>query len=217
MIANVIAEYARDNGIEKFDPSDVNDYLMGLAHEYAENYEGTFSFMVDMKQDALYGDLSKNKAKGVLNCALAEARRNTYQTNEVVAEKSAPVERYIPNGTYTVVFPDGDYRTLRLVDDWREGETGQVAQFLSGSDNENSYTGFAFVNGQTAHVWKRFKDYSEIAQALAMLLADKETAAEYGYNYAMESGNCYRCGRKLTVPASISRGLGPICAELIGA
>jgi hypothetical protein len=29
----------------------------------------------------------------------------------------------------------------------------------------------------------------------------------------MESGNCYVCSRKLTVPASICAGIGPICAE----
>jgi hypothetical protein len=32
-----------------------------------------------------------------------------------------------------------------------------------------------------------------------------------GKAYAVESGNCRRCGRRLTTPESIAAGIGPVC------
>ena len=34
--------------------------------------------------------------------------------------------------------------------------------------------------------------------------------------YAMLSGRCSRCGATLTVPASLYRGMGPVCAQKEG-
>lgn len=122
------------------------------------------------------------------------------------------------NGTYTIVLNEkGDYRTIRIVDapeTMNKPQGTQIAQFLSGADNEHNYTGFAFVSGSRVGIWSKFKADSVLAKALNILLtADKEQQADYGQAYAIESSNCWRCGKKLTVPASLHRGLGPICAK----
>lgn len=123
----------------------------------------------------------------------------------------------LPNGTYTVVM-GGEYRTIRLRDDWRDDAPAgsQVAQFLSGSDNTNDFTGFAFVTGRTARVWKKWGGAAVLGDALNVLLAaGTEERAAMGEAYALASGRCWRCNRVLTVPASIHRGLGPDCATKV--
>lgn len=220
-----IAAYAHENGIEgKFEGTDMNDYLLELAVEYARQYQGTFEYMVDMRDKVLDGQsLSTQQAKGILNCAKAEARYRGWQPQISVEEltielPSESIERYIPNGTYTVVFSDQSYRTIKLTDSWLDDapENQQVAKFLSGSDNESSYTGFAFVEGQRSKIWNRYRDDSAISNALRILLEDAETAKEFGHAYALQSGRCYICNRTLTVPASISRGIGPECQKNLG-
>lgn len=131
------------------------------------------------------------------------------------ASVGAPV---VADGTYTVVVSaTGEYNTIRLrkAGDWAKGlpEWAQVAAYLSGSDNESDYKQFAFVIGREVRIWKQFHGDSSLAAALRYLVSDAEVAKDAGMMYALESGNCYRCGRKLTVPASIHRGLGPICAD----
>lgn len=134
------------------------------------------------------------------------------------AEQAPAQPREVPNGTYTVVMADGRYRTLRLRDDFRDDgpEGAQVVEFLSGPDNELDFTGCAFLEGARLRVWKRFRtgfqqDLEEIVRVL--LEGDEGEARE---TYALRSGRCSACGRKLTVPASLHRGMGPDCAEKWG-
>jgi hypothetical protein len=127
-----------------------------------------------------------------------------------------PLASGCPNGTFTVVMADGDRRTIRLKAHWDQAEARrgtQVAQFLSGSDNESSYTGFAFVVGTRVALWKRHRSGSAVLQSALAYLLQSDSFAEAGMAYALESGNCWKCGRRLTVPASIHRGMGPVCAK----
>ena len=129
----------------------------------------------------------------------------------------------VPDGIYTVVNSSDGYVadsrcTLRFrgCTNWATDlpDGSQVVEFLSGPDNESNYTGFAFVVKGKARVWKRYKtNTSAPVTALAyMLSANDEQVKEAGWTYALESSRCYRCNRTLTVPASIHRGLGPVCA-----
>ncbi len=68
--------------------------------------------------------------------------------------------------------------------------------------------GFGHFAGQNVRIWKRYKDDGVLAQAVKVLVADPKAAA---LAYARISGNCSVCGRTLTVPESIDRGIGPIC------
>jgi hypothetical protein len=127
----------------------------------------------------------------------------------------------VPRGTYTIVARHGDYRTLQIEEaGWADGKI--VASYLSGPDNETAFTSFAFVDDRGITPFKRFRENSELVADLQFLLEDanKEEAHERFFEeaekYAMASGNCMRCRRKLTVPSSLHRGLGPVCANREG-
>jgi hypothetical protein len=126
----------------------------------------------------------------------------------------------VPQGTYTVVFsPDEDDRlTIRF----REPATGkwvgtQLVEFMFGRDNESDFRRCGNWTGDGYRLWAMFKEDGRIIRAVAFMAdSTKEDRDQAGITYALKSGNCYRCGRKLTVPASITRGLGPDCAEWVG-
>jgi hypothetical protein len=128
----------------------------------------------------------------------------------------------VPQGTYTVVFDaeKDDRITLRfkVPPVSRRWHGIQLVSYLAGPDNEYDYVRCANWTDDGYRVWARFKEDGRVRTAIEYLSsADKEKMAEAGYLYSLKSSNCYRCGRRLTVPASIHRGLGPDCAELVGA
>jgi hypothetical protein len=133
-------------------------------------------------------------------------------------------------GYYTVVFDEekDDRITLRIRPHWdtEEAKKGTlVADYLSGPENDRDYTGFAFVafkghdkmQPNITHyqpfVWKRFRENGRLTRALDVVMS---SPGEAGMAFALESGRCWRCGHTLTVPASIYRGLGPVCAKNMG-
>lgn len=126
----------------------------------------------------------------------------------------------IPDGTYTVVMQGGERRTIRIKKHWDDAEAQKgtrVIAFLTGSDNERDYTGCAFLTRDSRVImWKRFRNGSAVLQAAIAYLIQGGNHEEAGMLYAVESGNCWHCHRTLTVPASVSRGLGPICAAKLG-
>jgi len=127
----------------------------------------------------------------------------------------------IAPGTYTIVRADGSYRTLQIAPAaWADGQL--AISYLSGPDNELSYTGCAFYKGGTKfNMWKRFKTDSALVRDIDTLMRTNITSAHERFlgqaeAYALKSGQCMRCTRKLTVPASLHRGLGPVCAGIEG-
>lgn len=119
-------------------------------------------------------------------------------------------------GTYTVVI-GSERRTLKFVAPKQGSFKGMiVVRFLSGRDNEEDYTGFAnSIDNTHVRVWRRFKEDSLLIDCLKFLCESDTNRADAGERYALESSKCWRCGRKLTVPASIHRGLGPECAKQV--
>jgi hypothetical protein len=127
----------------------------------------------------------------------------------------------VADATYTVQTSETKWYTVKI----ETVETGKfagkrIASFLSGPDNETDFTGFAFVNEDgTVSTWKRFRtpEILPYQDALNTVIGHPVAAADFREAYAKVSGRCARCGRKLTVPASLNRGLGPDCAEKMGA
>lgn len=126
------------------------------------------------------------------------------------------VETDLADGTYTVVNGPDDHVTLRV----RECRNGPLAgrrilSVMTGTDNETGYLGMAFVvNGQVRY-WRSFTPSTRVADAVRTLFAmDQAGRREAGHAYALQSGRCCRCGRLLTVPASIHAGMGPECAKV---
>ncbi len=141
------------------------------------------------------------------------------------ARRNTPVTPVCPNGTYTVVLNEtGDYRTIKLSDapeHFNKPVGTQIASYLSGGDNEANYTGCAFVVGKAVYFWTKFRGKSggntQLQAAVLLLIsADRSKQITLGEAYTIESGKCWHCNRKLTVPASLHRGLGPTCAAKLG-
>lgn len=140
-----------------------------------------------------------------------------------VATASTPSTPEPPVGTYTVAF-DSEWRTFRLAHPkWANG--AMVVSYLSGSDNTADYTTMAFVRGNRVVLFRKFAGNSGMERlgALAQTLVDPSVRTEAHEKFlanaelhALESGSCMRCGKTLTVPASLHRGLGPECAKIEG-
>lgn len=134
----------------------------------------------------------------------------------------------VPRGRYTVVFrrhdedgnhvPGEDRITLRF----REPNMGrwkgtQLVEYLAGPNNENDYVRCGNWTEGGYRIWNRFKDDGRVNEGVRFMAgADDGSRREAGHVYSLASGNCWRCGRTLTVPASINRGLGPECASIVG-
>jgi hypothetical protein len=135
--------------------------------------------------------------------------------------------RPIPNGTYTIVSPfePTGYRTIKIEADFRIGRpdnaglpaTAQQIAFLSGPDNETDFTFCAFLLGTNItmkRVYRGTQLEESVRRCLGILNRNRDNQDTARTEYALRSGRCARCGRTLTVPASLHRGLGPVCAGL---
>jgi hypothetical protein len=246
MEATAIAQVMtlRDTLGRKFLPTDVTPDLYRIGRAYIAGYRGTSDYVRDVRAKfEQYGRLFDAQVSGCLNWMVGEVRGELSRVvrdaplpvsahlptgqPSTVAQAPAPVQAQahdtsykVPNGTYTIIDPvDGSYRTLRLEDrtfgTYKEGE--QVLSYLSGSDNTTNYTGFAFVWGDNMRMWRRFDGNLSLAQAATVLLQyGKQEYIDAGLRYAVASGNCWRCGRTLTVPTSLAHGVGPECAKILG-
>ncbi len=157
--------------------------------------------------------ISKSEASGIIGKLKNAPVKATKQTHIVVGKVPLPTM-----GKFTVVWPNGDRRTYRFKVP-REGNfRGKVVVgYLAGPDNDSDYINFGNgITEQTMRVWNRFSEESLLVEGLRFLLDSNDAQLRAGEMYAIESGNCWRCGRTLTVPASVSRGLGPVCADLLG-
>lgn len=94
-------------------------------------------------------------------------------------------------------------RTQGLDDDFMPG--AQIVQHLTGPDNDTDYQSIGHIKGSRLYVWKKHQDKVTLVKDLEEFLKDPQDA--------LKSTSCYRCGRTLTVPASVYNGLGPECAK----
>lgn len=139
------------------------------------------------------------------------------------AKPAAPVQQAIEGttplieGKFTVVFDDESYKTLRVRrqrEDAKFMPGRMLVGHLTGSDNEADYTNVGHVaeDGRVV-IWKKHQGNAKLAEAVRVLVGDPRAAAQA---YAEHSGSCSKCGRTLTVPASLNAGLGPECAKKVG-
>lgn len=145
---------------------------------------------------------------------------------ENITSFKVPVQRP-HDGTYTFVDQSGDYRVIRFRTDPKSGDTFVSYQY--GSDNESDFAKCGKINKNSdLVVWMAAFDkghkVSQTSDQRADLMGaitficsfEKEAQLKAGEAYALKSGNCFICGRTLTVPSSISAGIGPVCAEKWG-
>ena len=110
--------------------------------------------------------------------------------------------------TYNVKAPKEDNGTVRFV------------SVLTGSNNESDFS--------YAGVVRKGQGFSTTAKS--KVGPDAPSVQAFGWAFAAirsgtipanlevwHEGRCCRCGRKLTVPESVASGIGPDCAEKMGA
>lgn len=119
------------------------------------------------------------------------------------------------NGVFSIKSTKtGDHRTFRVriqKQDAAFAPGKRILGLLTGSDNTNSYTNFAFVDDFGIHIWG--KKQTETYLAYARML---ENLAKHEANKLIEvhaETTCRCCNRKLTTPESVISGIGPICAK----
>lgn len=121
---------------------------------------------------------------------------------------------------FTVANPEGDHYTYRV--DHKEASSewpeAWFISLLTGPDNISDYTYLGKLNVATGAVQLTKKSaYTDgslpvkvIRWALRRVWADDDMPDGYEVHH---EGRCGRCGRTLTAPSSIDRGIGPVCAR----
>lgn len=209
-------EYAlgvcRDNARDpdfRFSLDDVTPQLGVGATHYAMRYSGTFSFMVDMRIQARRRSLTLPQAKGVLNCMLAEVRRQrAASVPPVVVDMSAIMTLFRRAGTRLQrprVTLSGV--TLKL---GTRGQFPGTIGLTSGQWPNSVWLGRIGVDGTLTRGRNMTDDVLTLIQELA---ADPVAAAQ---RYASLTGNCCFCNLRLTDERSTQAGYGPVCAEHYG-
>ena len=156
----------------------------------------------------------------------AKVAARTYPTaTELLITVTAPHD-----GTYTYVTGAGDYRVIRF-ETPKESKSGSTfVSYQYGPDNDADFAKCAKIDKDgTLTVWQ--KGYlkgdhkvaldgtqrADLVEAIVFVCSlDKAGQLAAGEAYALRSGNCFICNRTLTVPSSISAGIGPVCAKRWG-
>lgn len=76
------------------------------------------------------------------------------------------------------------------------------------------WAGWTFLKVQAGDENWRIKTPLRRAAVYRLILADVNKAFT---NYGLQIGKCGICGKALTVPESIQRGIGPVCLSKVGA
>ncbi len=208
-IVNAVAETAQVGGIAKFEPTDaerfayIGDDVFGLiviAEVYASRYNGNFSYMLDMKGALTrFHRLTAPQAKGVLNCMLAEARRNT-------TPKASPVP------AAKLVLEDGMYRmdgTIYKVQHAVHGSGNQYAKELIRTEAVEASAG-SFQYGPIEAKPAGFT-FAYAQGAVSKLRPEHRMTLEEAKAFGALYGVCCVCGATLTDEKSIANGIGPVC------
>lgn len=132
--------------------------------------------------------------------AVAAATEPSHQANTVAGQT-------LFDGIYTYETATAHrtfrLRTQALDDSFMPG--AQIISHLTGPDNDSDYEKFGSIRNGRLAVWRRFADRATLVKDAEAFLANPHDA--------LQSATCFRCGRTLTVPASITNGYGPECSK----
>lgn len=128
--------------------------------------------------------------------------------------------QYIGGGKGSFTFlskPTGQRFTYKLAtprDVHPTRRTPIFVKLLTGADNETSYQyigclwDLKYAHGRRS----RITSDATGVKAFSWVIGHLNTGSLPDEVEIWHEGRCGRCGRKLTVPASITRGIGPTCA-----
>ena len=106
-------------------------------------------------------------------------------------------------------------------DRWPES---YFAQLLTGPDNTRNFTYLGKVGKDHGELWLTAKSKMGegatavclLKRVLARIFAGQGDQIEAAGFQVHHEGRCGKCGRRLTVPESITTGIGPECAKSLG-
>lgn len=188
----------------KFVDLDLTDDLRAAAHQFADEYEGDFPFMIKAKAMANQ-KRTDPVLRAVLNCLRADALRSQPSAPQAsLADTKASAGPPVPARSSQVVLslPAGKYDVPR----------GDKVVTLEISHGSNNWEGWIFVReaGNKVGQQKPGETYrGQYVDLIERLSADPETAAAL---YGRRTSTCGICGIRLEDPESVARGIGPICA-----
>ena len=167
-------------------------------------------------------DLTKGEASGIIS----RLKTSPFQAPVGDGTKMATGTKYdnpvIGKGYFTVTDDNEGHKTFRVSPNqsWCDGKT--VIGMLTGHSNQFSYTGIGFVTNEGIKLFGKAKarfGEDQLRHWTDVLVADWTGAAqltiEMAQQYVLTSGNCFVCGKLLTDPESIGRGIGPVCWKSI--
>lgn len=97
----------------------------------------------------------------------------------------------------------------------RDDATIRFVQILQGPNNETDYGYIGFIRPNIGFVYggNKASVSPEARSVKAFQWFWKHISGDLKSVEVFHSGKCGKCGRKLTTPDSISRGLGPVCSS----
>lgn len=99
------------------------------------------------------------------------------------------------------------------------GPTRWFVSLLTGPDNTSNYTYLGAIRNEGFCLTKKSKMTWNSTPVVAFRFFVDNVVKKAVIPDSLEvrhEGRCGRCGRRLTVPESIDRGIGPECAEMMG-
>jgi hypothetical protein len=137
---------------QKFDASEVTPVLREVALKWLAAYTGDFDFLLDLREKSARYDLSDGQVKGVLNCLLAQVRRD--------ATAPAPSTRITEAGFYRAQ----DGRIVKV----QESQAGRLYAKVLTQVGDDEWA-FEYVQGAMRFVTPADKLSLEDAQAFGRL------------------------------------------------
>jgi len=167
-----------------------------------------FEFATSLRESLLkWGKLTDGQLAAVRRCMEKDAARNAQKAERIANAPKVDVSAVVE--TLERAHQNGLKRPkLRLAGFVisRAPDTGKWAGSLYVTSSEDAYLGRI-----TDGAFVRTRECSDALEAefLALCAQPLEAAIAYG----RQTGVCACCGRELTDPVSVERGIGPICAQ----
>jgi hypothetical protein len=121
---------------------------------------------------------------------------------------------YAGNATFTITnTKTGNRFTYKI----RKAKDNNIyfVSVLTGSDNTSSYSYIGFIKNGIFNSSKKSKITSNSTSFKVFSWFIININKIPAIIQVLHEGNCGRCGRKLTTPESIERGIGPECSRLM--
>ena len=122
------------------------------------------------------------------------------------------------NATFTVINTQTKNRFTFRVKQPKNNKSVFFVSVLNGSDNNSNYTFIGtyfnktsnYIHGKKSHITKDAQSAKVINWFFSRFIDSEE---KYPFIQVYHEGKCGKCGRKLTTPDSVKKGLGPICSN----